>query len=150
MRVIWIIGRQSLQYLLKDRSAVIWFLLVPLMYIFIFGNAFSGGSDPSESKAYLAVRNLDDGILSNRLLKSLRSDNISVDSLAHLPEEAPLRVLTIPDSFSYKLFRVREVDLGFEKLKSSGIEPEMTAELAIQKARFRLLALISRMISLAI
>ena len=140
MRAIWIIGRQGLQYLLKDRTAFIWFLLVPLMYIFVFGNAFRRESDPSKSKATLAVYNQDHGNLSKRLLTLLRSDNLQIDSLSQFPEQPRIRMLSIPDSFSVKLSAGEKVQLDFEARKDASSEATMTAQMNIRKSMYRMLA----------
>ncbi|MBN1780820.1 ABC transporter permease [bacterium] len=141
MNVIWLIGRQSLQFLFKDRTSLIWFLLVPIMYIFVFGNAFRNqGGDPSRWKADLAVVNHDPGPLAQRLLSYLKSDNLHIDSLAQVPEDPPLRTLTIPDSFSAALLAGKQVTLEFNEQSSADAEAGMTAKIAVQKSYYRLLA----------
>lgn len=141
MKAIWLIGKQSLQFLIKDKTSLIWFLIVPLSYIFIFGNAFrNSGSDPSEQKADLAVLNEDNGVLSRRLFFHLKTESLNIDSLTEVPENTPARMLTIPDTFSSSLFAKNSVSLELDK--NSGADPQahMAATMAVRKAYLKLLA----------
>lgn len=140
MRGIWIIGKQSLQYLMKDRTAIIWFLLFPVLYIFVFGNAYRHEQDPSQFKADLTVENHDTGLLSERLIHGLQSENIQIDTLYEAPKEPPIRSLMIPDSFSQKLQRGETVSITYSKKQDANIEAGLTAEMGIRKAMIRLLA----------
>jgi ABC-2 type transport system permease protein len=141
MNAIWLIGKQSIQFLLKDRTGFIWFLLVPVVYILVFGSAFQdSGTDPASVKSYLAVVNNDRGIFSERLLSYLRSENVTVDSIDHKPKELPDRMLTIPDSFSASLAEGVPVKIDFTSRAAANSQSTMTARIAVQKAYYRLLA----------
>jgi ABC-2 type transport system permease protein len=140
MRTIWLIGLQSLQHLMKDRTAVIWMLIVPCLYIFVFGSAFRGGSDPSRSTADLAVDNQDEGYLAERLIAGLKSENLRIDILTKIPEKHPIRMLSIPDSFTTNLLKGKKVHLLLTKRPDSNLEAGMTAVMGIRKAYYRLLA----------
>jgi len=140
MKTIWAISRQNLLLLRHDRSAVLWMIIMPLLYIFVFGNAFKGGNDPSKSRAYLAIYSQDNGILKERLLQSLVSENISLDTLSAIPEKPPIRYLTIPDSFTSNILASRPVTLTLTYRSDANVEGKMTAVMAVRKAYFRLLA----------
>ena len=140
MKNIWLIGLQSLQMLLKDKTAFIWFLIVPFMYIFVFGNVYRNESDPSREKAYLAVENHDGGFLALNLIKGLKSENIHIDSLAGKPDYDPARILTIPENFTSNLLDGKKVELVYSKRTDTNLEAAMTASMGIRKAYFRLLA----------
>jgi ABC-2 type transport system permease protein len=140
MRNIWLIGLQSLQLLVKDKTAFIWFLIIPFVYIFVFGNINRGGSDPSEQRAYLAVENHDAGFLAQQLIDGLRSENIHIDSLAGKPDYDPARILTIPENFTKNLLKGEKVELIYSKRTDTNLEAAMTASMGIRKAYFRLLA----------
>jgi hypothetical protein len=74
MNAIWLIGKQSIQFLLKDKTGFIWFLLVPVLYIVVFGSAFQdSGNDPAGVKAHLAVVNNDRGICVQKMSLSIPS-----------------------------------------------------------------------------
>jgi len=140
MRNIWTIGKQSLRLLVNDRLAFIWMLLMPCFYIFIFGNVFRYQSDRSNAKAYLGIINQDKGILGQQFINKLQSENISIDTLDGEPEDPPTRYLTIPDSFTTTLLSGEKIKLVLKKRPDSDIEAEVTAEMGLTKAAYRLLA----------
>ena len=140
MNISWTIARHTLKTVLKDKTAFIWMLLVPTLYIFIFGSAFKHQQDPRKNQAYLAVMNKDRGFLSSLLLKGIRSENISVDSLKDFPEEMPTRLLIIPEDFTEKVLADEKTVLKFNVKSDAHQEATMTAKLAVQKSYIRLLA----------
>ena len=140
MKTIWTIGKHSLKLLVNDRLAFIWMLLMPCFYIFIFGNVFRYDSDRSNAKAYLGIINNDRGILGEQFMNKLQSENISIDTLDSEPENPPTRYLTIPDSFTTTLLNKQEIKLVLKKRPDSDIEAEVTAEMGLTKAAYRLLA----------
>ena len=141
MNAIWLIGKQSIQFLFKDRMSLIWFLIVPVAYIFIFGNAFTNaGGDPSSQKAWLSVLNEDQGIYSQRLMTYLKSENLQIDSLSGKPDNAPVRMLTLPDSFSTCLAAKKPIQLDLTIQGSADPQASMTVRMAVRKAYLRLLA----------
>jgi len=134
------IALQTLRVLRRDKTAVFWMLLVPTVYIYVFGTAFRGGGDPASARAYLAVRNLDSGFLSASLIHYLQSENLQIDSLSVAPEGDPLRLLIIPQQFSDELQAGRRVKLLFRVKTGSDLGAEATAEMAVRKAVYKLLA----------
>lgn len=145
MKAIFTIALHALRILLRDKTAAIWMLLVPCVYILVFGSAFRTGSDPTKSKAYLAVYNQDSGFLSQRLIKGIQSESVTIDTLTEYPKAPLTRMLVIPDSFTTNVLNAKKVELLFEKKSGTNIEAEATAELAIRKSYFRLLADISEL-----
>ncbi len=140
MKTIWAIARQNLLILRHDRAGVLWMVAMPLLYIFVFGNAFKGGNDPSKSRAYLAIYAQDKGVLAKRLLQSLSSENINLDTLTAMPEKPPLRFMTIPDSFTSNILAGHPVTLNLTYRSDRNVEGKMTAVMAVRKAYFRVLA----------
>lgn len=140
----------------REKSTLFWMFLMPVLYIFIFGSAFRGGNDPSRSWAGLAVENRDDGFLSRRLIASIGSENVILDSLNSVFRPAlgisgrdsassrhgsePVRTLIISAGFTDSLLRGEKVHLVLRKRHDSNFEAEQTAVMAVRKASFRLLA----------
>jgi ABC-2 type transport system permease protein len=140
----------------REKSALFWMFILPVIYIFIFGSAFRGGNDPSRSRASLAVENRDDGFLSQRLIASIGSENVGIDSLnsvfrptsgrsagdsaAARSGEEPVRTLIIHAGFTDSLLRGEKVHLVLKKRLDSNLEAEQTAVMTVRKAAFRLLA----------
>ena len=134
MRAVLTIALQVLRILFRDKTAFIWMLLVPCVYIFVFGSAFKNRQDPAKTKAYLAVYNQDRGYLADRLMQGILSESIAIDTLFVYPQKPTTRLLVIPDSFTTNLLNTKKVELIFEKKSGTNIEAEATAEMAIRKS----------------
>ena len=140
MRTIGLIALQHLRHLKYDRTSIVWMFLVPLVYIFVFGNAFKNSYDPTKSKANLSIYNQDTGFLSQRLFDGIASENIKIDTLTAMPEDKPSRLLVIPPHFSDSLLAAKTVVLNYYKKSGLSLEASQTAELSIKKSMYRLLA----------
>ncbi len=140
MKSIWTIAIMSLRLLTREKSTLIWMLIVPVIYIFIFGNVFSGRHDPMQVKADLSVLSLDQGELTGRLIQSLQSENLNVYQLDSIPENPHNRILIIPEGFSASMRKGKKDSLVFSKRADANAEAAMTAEMAIRKAAYRLIA----------
>lgn len=140
MKSIWNIAIMSLRLLVREKSTLIWMLIVPCVYIVIFGSVFSGGHDPMQSKADLAILNLDDQLLADRLIQSLQSENLNVYQLDSIPADPHNRMITIPEGFTEKMKKGKKDSLIFSKRADANAEAAMTAEMAIRKASYRLIA----------
>ena len=143
MRPILSIARQQLLVLLKDRSAVIWMVLVPCMYIFVFGNAFNNNNDPSASKATLGIYNQDSGYLSQRLQQSLVSENLAIQNMDSENGDVPPRYIIIPPDFTEQVLNKKKTTVTFKSRPDANLEAGATAEMAVRKAVIRLLVDIS-------
>ena len=130
----------TLRLVIRDKSAAIWMLLIPLFYILIFGNAFRSNSSHKDVKADLQIWNQDGGLLSRRLLEHLSSENLQINMQDSLPYSINVRFLTIPDSFSACVLDNKPVELSFITRPGSNQEAEATAEMALRKATMRLMA----------
>ncbi len=131
--------------LLKDKLALIWMLIVPCVYILVFGSAFNMDSDRSGYKASLDIYNQDTGFLSQHLLQSLESENLKITMLQSEPAEPPSRYLVIPPNFTDSLLNKAKVKLAFKNKQDANIEAKAAAEIAVQKSYLRLLANMSEL-----
>ncbi|MBN1893294.1 ABC transporter permease [bacterium] len=139
MRTSLIIAWQALKIMAQNKAVLVWTLLIPCLYIFIFGNAFKQG-DPSDSRAYLAVHDRDGGRLSERLIASLKTENIILEVNPDSTKRNLTRELTIPAGFTEKLLSGKRDTLNYHKRADSNIEADMNAELAVRRAAYRLVA----------
>lgn len=140
MKSIWILAVQSLRLLARDKTSVIWMLIVPCLYIAIFGSAFRYQNDNTQAKADITVLNKDGGMLAERLIKSMKSENINIQIEEQTPEELPLRLLTIPENFTYRLLKGKKDTLTYQSRTDANIEAGMTAEMGVRKSAYRMLA----------
>ncbi|MBD3386017.1 ABC transporter permease subunit [candidate division KSB1 bacterium] len=140
MKSLIIVTLQHFKRLQKDKTAIVWMLIVPVVYMYIFGHAFQRNQDPRDARGYLAVLNHDKGKYALRLVQNLKSENLNINQLDSLPAEPLLRTLVIPDSFSAKLKARQKVALTLRLKPSADHEATTTVTLAVQKARWRLMA----------
>ncbi len=140
MKSILLVAVQLMRHLKYDKSALIWMLLVPCLYIFIFGNVFRSSSDPTKYRASLSILNQDTGFLGERLFNGISSENIRIDTLNTMPEKMPRRLLVIPPHFTDSLLAAKTVILDYQKKSDLDIEANQAADLAVQKSMYRLLA----------
>lgn len=140
MKSIWTLALHVLRILARDRTSIIWMLIVPCVYILVFGSAFRYRSDRTQDKADLSVLNLDGGLLSDRLIRSLESENLSLTLEERSPEDMPLRLLTIPDQFTARLLEGERDTLLYQARTDANIEAGMAAEMGVRKSAYRILA----------
>ena len=145
MKTVWIIARQFFRIVASDKTSLIWMLAAPCLYMAIFGYAFRRQENPSLTRASLAVVNEDRGFLSRRLLRSIGSENIAIDSLGLPPATDPPRLLLIPAEFTEKILRKEKAVLVLRRRPDANIEAEQTAVMGIRKAAYRLLAEMSEL-----
>ncbi|HDQ45132.1 MAG TPA: ABC transporter permease [bacterium] len=140
MKTILALALQSLRLIARDRTTALWMLVIPCLYIAIFGSVFRNMGGGQAPKAFLAVRNLDGGFLSHRILDSFVSENIDIRVLEEEPSGPPVRLLRIPAGFTERILAGKQDTLVFEKRTDAHVEAAMTAEMGIRKAIFRTLA----------
>ncbi len=140
MKNIMRIALQSLRIVLKDKSSVVWILIVPVVYISIFGNVFNFQNDVTKYRANLSILNQDNGFLSDLLIQGIASENVAITQLDSLPAEPPLRLLIIPPNFTTRVLAEHETQLQLQKKPDSDMEAEMTAKMAVRKSYIRILA----------
>ncbi|MDY7092971.1 MAG: ABC transporter permease [Acidobacteriota bacterium] len=103
-RKIWLLAINDLRLTVRDRAAFVWMLILPIAFMWLFGQMGGGGGEASQ--IYLAVEDRDGGWLADALIQELEDDSISLVLLGSLaPEEReehedPARVLIIPAGFT--------------------------------------------------
>ncbi|NQT26330.1 ABC transporter permease [candidate division KSB1 bacterium] len=140
MKSIWTLALQSLRLLARDKTSVIWMLIVPCLYMVVFGSAFRHQNDNTQAKASLSVLNQDSGMLSERLIRSMESESLDIRFEEQPPEELPLRLLTIPKNFTNRLLKGKKDTLTYQSRTDANIEAGMAAEMGVRKSAYRMLA----------
>lgn len=129
IRLIYLIGNLDFRMTWRDRSVAIWILLMPLAFMFVFGQIRFGGSSGAP-RATLTIEDNDGGPLSAGLIEALRHENIHiVDSLAAGHEA--VRTLVIPEGFSRDVFYRRRVELLLRKDEGTNSEAAEAVTVAI-------------------
>ncbi len=143
IRPILTLAAGELRLVLKERQALVWILIMPIAFIGLFGKLMGGGG--STTKTALTVVDRDRSFLSEAFLENLRGEgfvlrNVSPDS-AGIVES--IRTVTVPLGFSDSLASGNRVALRMELGKNSNSDRDMTAEVHIQKAIVRTLAVLA-------
>jgi ABC-type multidrug transport system permease subunit len=142
MRNTITIALHDLRLTFNDRGAVVWMLLLPIVFATFFGLVMGAGSSPADATASLAVVDLDDSVVSRSLIEDLVGEGVSVTELT--PEERStnpdiVRTLVIPEAFGEQVLAGEQQTLRLEK------EPDTSAEAALV-AQARVVAAIARTI----
>jgi ABC-2 type transport system permease protein len=142
MRNTIAIALHDLRLTFNDRGAVVWMLLLPIVFATFFGLVMGAGSSPADATASLAVVDLDDSVVSAALIEDLAGEGVSITQLT--PEERStneeiVRTLVIPEGFGEHVLAGKQQTLRLEK------EPDTSAEAALV-AQARVVAAIARTI----
>jgi ABC-2 type transport system permease protein len=142
MRNTIAIALHDLRLTFNDRGAVVWMLLLPIVFATFFGLVMGAGSSPADATASLAVVDLDDSVVSAALIEDLAGEGVSITQLTpeeRLTNEDIVRTLVIPEGFGEHVLAGKQQTLRLEK------EPDTSAEAALV-AQARVVAAIARTI----
>jgi ABC-2 type transport system permease protein len=144
MRNIITLARHDLRMVLRDRSAVMWMTLLPVVFIGFFGLVMGGGEagKPVDAKVRLTVVDRDGGYLARALIEELADERLELVELS--PEEVEtaqdrIRTLVVPAGFTDSIVAGEQVTIRLEK------DPDTNQEAALV-AQARILAAVSRLI----
>ena len=117
------IALNDMRVVLKDRMVIVWWLAMPLAFIFMF--SFMMG-DHTQDSTWLPVFQFDSHPLADIFLEQLKADKFNIDKRDPNDEQwigGWPRALIIPATFSQDILQGRRVDLTLTKGKES---PEKT------------------------
>ncbi len=145
------VGRMAMQDLrltLRDRASIIWMLLLPVAFMWLFGH--TGSSSTQQPQIALAVEDQDGGWLARSLVDELTVEHVRLEEVGSQPaldgEDAAPRVLIIPAGFTAGALAGEQQTLRLE----AETEANPTFTLAAQAVIFRAsVRLVSRMAELA-
>jgi ABC-2 type transport system permease protein len=138
-RQIGVLAGNDLRLAARDRAAFIWMLLLPLALMWMFGSMNRGGGAPP--KASLGVEDRDGGWLARAVVKELAGERIELTELrpgSPGKQEAPARVLIIPQGFTANTLAGRQQTLRLEKSSGASEEFSLAAEAHIVRAIVRI------------
>ncbi len=163
LRKLWLFGKLDLTLLLRDKSSLVWLLVVPLLFTFVFGQAFKGGGNAGDVKVALTVVDQDGGVLARRLVRALESSGFTVDepaletpapavqtddtAAANPPpaESNPIRTLTIPAGFTKTVLSGNTVDIALTTEENANPAGNQAATINSYKAVIRMVSILAEM-----
>lgn len=92
--------RAELRQITRDKSSLFWMVLLPLLFMFIFGRIQYGSGG---AQAALTIINQDAGPFGALLVKALERPDIQLLVETRPPQQPPIRSLSIPPDFSENL-----------------------------------------------
>ncbi|MBN1295699.1 hypothetical protein JXA80_02895, partial [bacterium] len=99
MNQAWRIGILDVRLLLSDPGAIVQMLVFPILFTWVFGLSFGGGSNQPQALP-LIVDNRDAGPLGQTLVNWLPASDVRVLDPADSPGDTPNFRLVIPDDFT--------------------------------------------------
>lgn len=142
MRSALIIARHDLRLLMTDKSAVMWFVVMPIAFATFFGLVMAGGSDPSDARARLTVVDADNGPVAEILIEELESDRLDLVYVDAIDKDATpdkIRTLVIPSGFSAAVLAGEQSTITLEKDPDASAEASLVAQARIVSAITRVL-----------
>jgi len=142
MRAVLLIAGHDLKLTLRDRSALLWMLVLPVVFAMFLGAAMGGGGGPRDDAARLTVVDHDGGVAARALITGLASERLSLVELTPAEaEQTPerIRTLVIPEGFTEQVLAGEQVTLRLEKDPGSSLEAGMVAQARIYAAIVRLI-----------
>ena len=133
MRNVFLIGFFDLKVLLKDKTAFIWLLLMPLVFVGFIGLANRGGDgEPRNPNPKVLVDNLDPGFMGTLMLEALDARGMWLAGEEDRDEVE--RGITIPEDFTEKVLATEQVKIEFFKTEGSGGAPAAMIEVRLVRA----------------
>jgi len=142
MKNILNLALHDLRLTVTDRGAVMWMLVLPIVFATFFGLVMGGGSSPAGATASLTVVDKDGEALARSLIEDLAGEGVSIEELSpeeHGSAEHLVRTLVIPPGFTRGVLAGEQQTLRLEK------EPDSSQEAALV-AQTRIVAAIARLI----
>ncbi|MBU1701495.1 MAG: ABC transporter permease [Candidatus Eisenbacteria bacterium] len=125
---------------LRDRGALLWIFLMPLVFGFFFGSVIPSGSSSGSSVA-LNIVDLDLDILSRQLVSSLQGEGFTTTVHDTMPARDKLyRALIIPKGLTRNILSGQRDSLQFIQTKEAGTTGTMAAQVRIHKVIVRTLS----------
>jgi len=140
MSLILAVAKCDFRLTWKDKSVLIWIFLMPLAFMFVFGQLNRGGGS-STPKARLTVENNDPGFIGKDLVKALEAEKLHiVDSDSLGPDSDPVRTLIIPENFSRDILSREKTGLILRKEEGSNVEAGEVVSVSIARGMIRTVA----------
>lgn len=136
MKRILNIAFTDLKIMIKDKIFFFWTLILPLLFIFIFGNLYK--EESTNVKASLSIINKDIGRWGDYLIKKLESPNIIINSIKEEPKNY-YRILIIPKDFSHNLKNLKPQKLLFKKKSTANVRAAAQIETKLFQSIIRII-----------
>ncbi len=132
MKNVLTIGHNDIRVFLRDRTALIWLLLMPLAFVFLMSMAAPAPGEPANPRPALQVTNLDDGFLGEFFLTALTEQGLRL--VTEGDSQTADRGLELPTDFTARVLANEAVALSFFTLEGSSDQAAMLVEIGVLRA----------------
>lgn len=140
MSNILVLATTDLRLFLRDRGALVWLVVIPLLFIAGMGQIPSGGDSPMNFNARVVIENQDAGFLGRLFEERLRSQGLWVAKSDEV--DRAKFALRIPEDFTARVQERKRVDLAIVPLGARDENAEQVIELKAARAVVELNALL--------
>ena len=133
MRAILLFAANDLRRTIRDRSSFIWMLLMPIAFMWIFGQAGGGGSS-GPPKFALSIDDQDGGWLARALIADLEGEQVllqTVDEVDANDGQSRVGTLVIPAGFSERVLAGDQQTLKLVKDAAANEDYSLAAEVHV-------------------
>jgi ABC-2 type transport system permease protein len=100
MRHLFLIGHNDLRLFLRNRSSLIWLVVMPLAFVYFMGFANRGPGGPRTTRPVVLVDNRDPGFLGSAFLKELGEQGLELRFPDHPNADQARREIRVPTNFT--------------------------------------------------
>ncbi len=144
MRHLFDIGHNDLRLFLRNRSALVWLFLMPLVFVYFMGAANRGPGSPENPRPLVLVENVDTGFLGMEFLKELGAQGLNVVSPTNAA--GAQRGIRIPADFTDAILGRRQARVKYFTVEGSSDAAAAMIEFRVARA---VIALDSHLLELA-
>lgn len=132
MRRVVALGHSDLRRFFRDRAAIIWLFIVPLVFVYGMSFAVRGPGGPRVPSPKVVIDNRDTGFLGRVFLAELGQQRLTIVT----PDAADdaQRGITIPADFTARVLERKQVALEFFKVDGSDLMTAMLIEARLLRA----------------
>jgi ABC-2 type transport system permease protein len=146
VRKVLLLALNDVRLTARDRASFFWMLLMPLVMMWLFGQAGGGGA--GAPKFSLTVVDRNGGWIARAFVAELAAGNVELSELSPAQAAASpkrVRTLVLPEGFTAKILSGEQQRLRLEKEKGASDDYSRAAEVHILRAITRTLALLVEM-----
>jgi len=139
MRTIFLLAANDLRLTIRDRASFIWLLLMPVAFMWIFGQAAGGGTS-GPPKFTLTIDDRDGGWLARAVVGELEGERVNlrtIDEVEADDELSRVRTLVIPAGFTDRVLAGDQQTVALVKDDGADEDFSLAAEAHVTRAIVR-------------
>ena len=139
--MIFLLAVNDLRLTMRDRASFFWMLLMPIAFMWIFGQ-LSGGGSSGPPKFTLSVEDRDGGWLARALIAELEGDQVALRLIGEVgaaDQPTAVRTLVIPAGFTAQVLAGEQQTLALVKDAGADEDFSLAAEVHVTRTIVRMI-----------